>query len=98
MSSFVETVPTAALAICSCLTEVEPNMASAVVTYLHEGSTCVFQATFLLTTIKQSGYLIHCRLSVSSNQYAHSPLTSLINKAYLFAAHLMFFFILLFCA
>ncbi len=42
---------------------------------------CV-QRCILHTLVVMSGYLSYCCLSIISNQCAHSPLTSEINKAF----------------
>ncbi len=44
---------------------------------------CVFRDGILHTLVVTSGYLSYCCLSIISNQSAHSPLTSDINKAFL---------------
>ncbi len=47
-----------------------------------EGSMCcVFRDGILHILVVTSGYLSYCCLSIISNQSAHSPLTSDINKA-----------------
>ncbi len=43
---------------------------------------CVFRDGILHTLVVTSGYLSYCCLSIISNQSAHSPLTSDINKAF----------------
>ncbi len=56
---------------------------SAAVAHLLQGSTCcVFRDCILHTLVVTSGYLSYCCLSIISNQSAHSPLTSDINKAF----------------
>ncbi len=56
---------------------------SAVVAHLLQGSTCcTFRDGILHTLVVTSGYLSYCCLSIISNQSAHSPLTSDINKAF----------------
>ncbi len=56
---------------------------SAAVAHQHHGSTsCVFRDGILHTLAVMSGYLSYCCLSIISNQSAHSPLTSDINKAF----------------
>ncbi len=56
---------------------------SAAVTHLLQGSTCcVFRDRILHRLVVTSGYLSYCCLSIISNQSAHSPLTSDINKAF----------------
>ncbi len=55
---------------------------SAAVAHLLQGLTCcVFRDGILHTLVVMSGYLSYCCLSIISNQSAHSPLTSDINKA-----------------
>ncbi len=55
---------------------------SAAGAHLLQGSTCcVFRDGFLQILVVTSGYLSDCCLSIISNQSAHSPLTSDINKA-----------------
>ncbi len=50
---------------------------------LLQGSTCcVFRDGVLRTFVVTSGYMSYCCLSIISNQSAHSPLTSDINKAF----------------
>ncbi len=44
--------------------------------------SCVFRDGILHTLVVTSGYLRYCCLSIISNQSAHSPLTSDINKAF----------------
>ncbi len=56
---------------------------SAAVAHQLQGSTCcVFRDGILHTLFATSGYLSYCCLSIISNQSAHSPLTSDINKAF----------------
>ncbi len=57
---------------------------SAAVAHLLQGSTCccVFRDGILHSLVVTSGYLSYCCLSIFSNQSAHSPLTSDINKAF----------------
>ncbi len=56
---------------------------SAAVDHLLQGSTCcVFRDDILHSLVVTSGYLSYCCLSIISNQSAHSPLTSDINKAF----------------
>ncbi len=56
---------------------------SAAVAHLLQGSTCcVFRDGILQILVVTSGYLSYCCLSIISNQSAHSPLTSDINKAF----------------
>ncbi len=56
---------------------------SAAVAHLLQGSTCsAFRDGILHTLVVMSGYLSYCCLSIISNQSAHSPLTSEINKAF----------------
>ncbi len=56
---------------------------SAAGAHLLQGSTCcVFRDGILHTLVVTSGYLSYCCLSIISNQSAHSPLTSDINKAF----------------
>ena len=51
----------------------------AVVVKRCQGSMCwSFWDAFLLNTLVESGYLSFCNISVSSNQFDHSPLSSLI--------------------
>ncbi len=63
---------------------------SAAVAHLLQGLTCcVFRDGILHTLVVTSGYLSYCCLSVISNQSAHSPLTSDINKAFSFTQLLL---------
>ena len=83
LSSFNEPVPTSASDICSWLTGLEPD----VVVCCCSSSTsrfnvCSFLDGFLLTTLVKSSYLSYCSLSVSSNKFFHSPLTSLISPVF----------------
>ncbi len=56
---------------------------SAAGAHLLQGSMCcVFRDGILQTLVVTSGYLSYCCLSIISNQSAHSPLTSDINKAF----------------
>ncbi len=56
---------------------------SAAGAHLLQGSACcVFRDGILHTLVVTSGYLSYCCLSIISNQSAHSPLTSDINKAF----------------
>ncbi len=56
---------------------------SAAGAHLLQGSTCcVFRDGILQILVVTSGYLSYCCLSIISNQSAHSPLTSDINKAF----------------
>ncbi len=58
---------------------------SAAVAHLLQGSTCcAFRDGILHTLVITSGYLSYYCLSIISNQSAHSPLTSDINKAFSF--------------
>ncbi len=60
-----------------------PVWSSAAGAHLLQGSTCcVFRDGILHTLVVTSGYLSYCCLSIISNQSAHSPLTSDINKAF----------------
>ncbi len=63
--------------------ERHPVWSSAAVAHLLQGSTCcVFRDGILHTLVVTSDYLSYCCLSIISNQSAHSPLTSDINKAF----------------
>ncbi len=56
---------------------------SAAVAHLLQGSMCcVFRDGILHTLVVTSGYLSYCCLSIISNQSAHSPLSSNINKTF----------------
>ncbi len=56
---------------------------SAAGAHLLQGSTCcVFRDGILHTLVVTSGYLSYCCLSIISNQSAHPPLTSDINKTF----------------
>jgi len=58
---------------------------SAALVHLLQGSTrCAFRDGILHTLVVMSDYLSYCCLSIISNQSAHSPLTSDINKAFSF--------------
>ncbi len=64
--------------------ERHPVWSSAAGAHLLQGSTCcVFRNGILHTLVVTSGYLSYCCHSIISNQFAHSPLTSDINKAFL---------------
>ncbi len=59
-----------------------PVWSSAAVANLLQGSMCcAFRDDILHILVVTSGYLSYCCLSIISNQSAHSPLTSDINKA-----------------
>ncbi len=63
--------------------ERHPVWSSAAVAHLLQVSTyCAFRDGILHTLVVTSGYLSYCCLSIISNQSAHSPLTSDINKAF----------------
>ncbi len=63
--------------------ERNPVWSSAAVAHLFQGSTCcAFRDGILHMLVVTSGYLSYCCLSIISNQSAHSPLTSDINKAF----------------
>ncbi len=63
--------------------ERHPVWSSAAVAHLLQGSTCcVFKNGILHTVVVTSVYLSYYCLSIISNQSAHSPLTSDINKAF----------------
>ncbi len=63
--------------------ERHPVWSSAAVAHLLQGSMCcAFRDGILHTLVVTSGYLSYCCLSIISNQSAHSPLTSDINKAF----------------
>ncbi len=63
--------------------ERHPVWSSAAGAHLFQGSTCcVFRDGIMHTLVVTSGYLSYCCLSIISNQSAHSPLTSDINKAF----------------
>ncbi len=70
---------------------------SAAVVHLLQGSMCcAFRDGILHTLVVTSVYLSYCCLSIISNQSAHSPLTSDINKAFsstqlLFTGYFLFF-------
>ncbi len=56
---------------------------SAAGAHLLQGLTCcAFRDGILHTLVVTSDYLSYCCLSIISNQSAHSPLTSDINKAF----------------
>ncbi len=56
---------------------------SAAVDHLIQGSKCcAFRDGILHTLVVTSVYVSYCCLSIISNQSAHSPLTSVINKAF----------------
>ncbi len=56
---------------------------SAAGAHLLQGSMCcVFRDGILHILVVTRGYLSYCCLSIISNQSAHSPLTSDINKAF----------------
>ncbi len=61
-----------------------PVWPSGAVAHLLQVSTCcAFRDGILHTLVVMSGYLSYCCLSIISNQSAHSPLTSDINKVFL---------------
>ncbi len=63
--------------------EQHPVWSSAAVVHLLQGSMCwAFRDGILHTLVVTSDYLSYCFLSIISNQSAHSPLTSDINKAF----------------
>ncbi len=63
--------------------ERHPVWSSAAVAHVFQGSTCcVFRDGILHTLVVMSVYLSYCCLSIISNQSAHSPLSSDINKAF----------------
>ncbi len=63
--------------------ERHPVCFSAAGAHLLQGSTCcVFRDGVLHILVVSSGYFSYCCLSIISNQSAHSPLTSDINKAF----------------
>ncbi len=63
--------------------ERHPVWSSAAVAHLLQGSTCcAFRDGFLHTLVATSGYLSYCCVSIISNQAAHCPLISDINKAF----------------
>ncbi len=63
--------------------EQHPVWSSAAVAHLLQGLTCcAFRDCILHILVVTSGYLSYCCLSIISNQSAHSPLTSDINKAF----------------
>ncbi len=70
---------------------------SAAEAHLLQGSMCcAFRDGILHTLVVTSGYLSYCCLSIISNQSAHSPLTSDINKVFLstqlpLTGHFLFF-------
>ncbi len=63
--------------------ERHPVWSSAAGAHLLQGSTCAFRDGILHTLVATSGYLIYCCHSIISNQSAHFPMTSDINKAFL---------------
>ncbi len=64
--------------------ERHPVWSSAAEAHLLQGSTCcAFRDVIRHILVVTSGYLSYCCLSIISNQSAHSPLTSDINKAFL---------------
>ncbi len=63
--------------------EWHPVWPSAAVAHLLQGLTCcAFRDGILHILVVTSDYLSYCCLSLISNQSAHSPLTSDINKAF----------------
>ncbi len=63
--------------------ERHPVWSSAAGAHLLQGSKCcVFRDGILQILVVTRGYLSYCCLSIISNQCAHSPLTSDINKAF----------------
>ncbi len=63
--------------------ERHPVWSSAAGAHLLQGSMCcVFRDGILQILVVTSDYLSYCCLSIISNQSAHSPLTSDINKAF----------------
>ncbi len=55
---------------------------SAVAHLLQDSTCCAFRDGILHSLVVTSDYLSYCCLSIISNQSAHSPLTSDINKAF----------------
>ncbi len=65
------------------LTGVAPGVVFCCCSHLLQGSICcAFRDGILHTLVVTSGYLSYCCLFIISNQSAHSPLTSDINKAF----------------
>ncbi len=62
--------------------ERHPVWSSAAVALLLQGLTCCVFRDGILTLVVTSVYLSYCFPSIISNQSAHSPLTSDINKAF----------------
>ena len=59
-------------------------MSSAAVAYPLKGlNCCVFRDALLHTTVVMHGYLCYCHLPASFDQSYPSPVTSLINNAFL---------------
>ncbi len=70
---------------------------SAAVAHLLQGSTCcVFRDGILHILVVTNVYLSYCCLSIISNQSAHSPLASDINKAFSFTQLLLTGYVLFF--
>ncbi len=83
LSGYSESVWIVSSVSCSYLTGAAPVWSSAAGAHLLQGSTCcVFRDGILHILVVTSGYLSYCCLSIISNQSAHSPLTSDINKAF----------------
>ncbi len=85
LSNFGEPVWIVSSVSCPVLIwqERHPVWSSAAGAHLLQGSTCcVFRDGILQILVVTSGYLSHCCLSIISNQSAHSPLTSDINKTF----------------
>ncbi len=83
LSSFVESVWIVSSVCCSYLTGAAPGVVFCCWSPSASGfMCCVFRDGILQTLVVTSGYLSYCRLSIISNQSAHSPLTSDINKAF----------------
>ncbi len=82
LSNFGEPVRIVASVSCSWQ-ERHLVWSSAAEAHLLQGSTCcALRDGVLYTLVVSSGYLSYCCLSIISNQSAHSPLTSDINKAF----------------
>ncbi len=83
LSNFVESVWIVSSVCCSYLTGAAPGVVFCCWSPSASGFDvlCV-QRCILQTLVVTSGYLSYCCLSIISNQSAHSPLTSDINKAF----------------
>ncbi len=83
LSNFGEPVWIVASVSCSYLTGAAPGVVFCSCSPSASGfRCCAFRDGILHILVVKCGYLSYCCLSIISNQSAHSPLTSDINKAF----------------